>query len=336
MQSKFENGTARYAKNSPCSQAVLSKLSVDLTGGKSQLPGDLPGFYQVECDKLHPFRLKTPYDFSPWTEEKFGELLLSVQEFGVLTPLILRPSQEYGYEILAGEHRWKACCTLDIPKVPAQILTDCNDHKARAIFTLTNLLSRELTLADKIQAWSQYYILTREKAMETIANLEEMGVFREKEDISRRQILRYHKINLLPPPLRNLVFTEQISIHSGEQLSTLSTNAQEILAPFGEKIQNPSTIKDILALYQGEIQGYDFDHQGLLYIFSEKPRSPLFSTAMQKAKGFLKQRLKKEEYLESDVLLAQAFSMYDEFFQDQALYRTAMAEYKKTHPDINA
>lgn len=90
-----------------------------------------------------------------------------------------------------------------------------------------------MTLEDKIQGWIHYYDLNKEKSYATIQTLRQTGVLHGEagEDISRRQIFRFHKINQLEPSLKQQVFDEKISIHSGEILTSLATKKDRRFYP---------------------------------------------------------------------------------------------------------
>lgn len=328
-------GASKYSVMSP-SEANSNKLPADISRGKKTATD----FYQVPCRLLQEFTLKGAEDFSPWPAEKFEELLISVKEVGVLQPVILRPLQgnDGKYEILAGEHRWKASIKLGIEKIPARILTQCDDEQARSIFTLTNILSRELTLTDKIQGWSNYYDLNKKKAMDTIQSLREQGILPsdQAEDISRRQILRYHKINHLQPDLKEAVLNEKLSIHAGEQLTALGAKEQEILSPYVGRIASAVMVKRLLALHQGEIPGKGFDTAGIDFVLSKEfsaPKEASFSFVIDEAKKVLKKRLKKEDYEKSPVIIDEALSLYNQFNGQKKLLEKAVAEYLKNHPE---
>lgn len=294
------------------------------------------GFYRLKCDKLEEFTLKDDYDFSPWKEERFQELLLSVKEFGVLQPIVVRelPEKPGFYEILAGEHRWKASKKLGLETVPAHILTNCDDDRAKSVFTLTNIVSRDLTIGDKIQGWSHYYDLTKGKTQETIKILKEQGVLEkiEEKDISKRQIFRFYKINQLEEPLRQLVLSEKISINGGEQLSNLDKTQQILLLPYTEQLQSPAWLRQVIALEKGEISGQSFDEKGLRYIFQELPnlpQKPSFSGVMKGAKKVLKAKLSEDQYENSDEILEEALDLY----QKKELIQRALEAYARAHPE---
>lgn len=331
------NGSNYLAQlNLPSSDATTEKAPSDISGGRK----NATGFYQISCNQLEVFSLKEDYDFSPWASEKFEELLASVKEFGVLHPIIVRHNKdkEGFYEILAGEHRWKASCLLNLTHIPAQIILDCDDEKAKSIFAITNIVSRELTLEDKIQGWSHYYDLNKEKSYATIQTLRQTGVLDGEagEDISRRQIFRFHKINQLESSLKQQVFDEKISIHSGEILTSLDQEAQDILSPYASQITSSAHVKRVMDLYEEKVGGYAFDEKGLAYILSKDftaPKAPTLHLPLPEVKKIMKQRLLPEQYGQATTVLEDALDMYVSINGQKNLLEKAMAEYLKNHPE---
>lgn len=315
-------------------EGVEGKLAIDTGEGKKLLQD----VFLIPCEKLSEFSLKEEEDFSPWPEEKFEELVVSIKELGVLHPIVVRPQQAGRYEILAGEHRWKASKKLGNPNIPARIMATCSDEQARSVFTLTNILSRDLTLQDKIQGWSRYYEATKGKTFEEIQQLRHQGILEqtEKQDISKRQIYRYHRINSLHPILKELIINGTISQTDGEGLSILSKEEQGLLAKFSPQITSSKLVRDVLSLKQLEIDGYDFDQEGLEIVLApekKKPEKNSFSYAMTQAKAVLKKELSKEDYSRSAEVLEEAMELYVAFHGQKERIQKALAEYNKNHPE---
>lgn len=317
-------------------EGVEGKLPID-TGEGKKLVQDV---FFIPCDKLHPFSLKEEEDFSPWPEEKFEELVVSIQELGVLHPIVVRPLQgEAGrFEILAGEHRWKASTQLGKKNIPARIMSSCSDEQARSVFTLTNILSRELTLLDKIQGWSRYYEATKGKTFAEIQELQNQGILHktENQEISKRQIYRYHQMNTLCQPLKTLIAEGIISMRDGEKLVVLTPEEQNLLATYADKITSSKVIRQVLALKNLEIQDYEFDAEGLEFVLStqKKPVSEAsFRNAMAQARRVLKKQLPKEDYARSGEVLEDALQIYHVFSGELSIAQKAMEEYRKNHPE---
>jgi ParB/RepB/Spo0J family partition protein len=80
--------------------------------------------------------------------ERFAELVASVQEYGVLQPLLVRPRPAGGYEIIAGERRYRAATAARLPVVPV-VIRDADDETARYLSLVENLLREDLDIEDE-------------------------------------------------------------------------------------------------------------------------------------------------------------------------------------------
>lgn len=333
MKNKFNQGSTRYAQSvqdiSKGSQG--NKLSADLSPGKKSMEKE--EFFLIDVDLLEEFTLKENQDFSPWDEASFDELVVSVNQYGIMNPLIIRPlnKEESKFEILSGEHRWKAAKTLNHQQVPCRIYRG-NDQDAKSVFALTNILSRELTLADKITWGSRYYEMTKGKSKELIESLKKQGLLKTLDvDLSKRQLYRYYKINTLPPDVFLAVTEGRIDLKSAEIMSGFALEELNLLEEFAPNIKNSSIVKGILALQKGEIEGYQFDEVGINSIINTPKKTVKensFSYVMSQAKVILKDKIQKEHYAEAPEILESALDLYSKYAIHQDILEKAVAEYQ--------
>ena len=75
--------------------------------------------------------------------ENLEALAASIREHGVLQPLVVRPSKQGGYEIVAGERRYRAARLAGLKSVPARVL-DVSDREARLLALMENLQREDL------------------------------------------------------------------------------------------------------------------------------------------------------------------------------------------------
>ncbi len=332
------NNQNRYQASTPENTLLSQKFSSDLAS-PTEKRSKSDDFFQIPCENLSEFSKKEERDFSPWPEERFEELVASIKELGVLHPIVVRKIQgEDGkFEILSGEHRWKASKKLERKNIPAYVVDPCDDEKAQAIFTVTNVLTRELTIADKIYGWSKYYESTKGKPEETIKQLQEEGILDATGiDVSKRTIYRYHKIGNLHPFFRNLVIDEVIGIKIASEFAFLSLSEQEMLLPYKEYITSNKEMKRILALWKGEISEHNFNDAGFDYIFLQMdniPAKPTFSKVMTDAKNIVKANIPQQNYDQACEILQEAFDLHKEFSGKTELIRRALEEYQKAHPE---
>jgi len=207
----------------------------------------------LPIDKLihfrnHPFRL--------YSMERLLELAESIEQNGVLMPIIVRPlhNDSEQYEILAGHNRTEASKLAGKKTIPSRII-DCNDDEAILIVTETNLKQREKLLhSEKAKAYemqmealkSQGKRTDLKKAstlypMETKLNADnknngtlypmdtkldagkEIAIINNE---SRASIFRYIRLNKLTEGLLTLVDNEVLPFRAGVELSYLKQSEQ--------------------------------------------------------------------------------------------------------------
>ncbi len=98
-------------------------------------------------------------------ENSLAELADSIQQHGVLQPLVVRPLATGGYQIIAGERRWRACRMANIPEVPA-IVREMSDQEVMEIALIENLQREDLNAMEEAagyQSLMEQYGLTQEE-----------------------------------------------------------------------------------------------------------------------------------------------------------------------------
>ncbi|MEO7453530.1 MAG: ParB N-terminal domain-containing protein, partial [Fimbriimonadales bacterium] len=97
---------------------VLGRGLSELLGEQAQ--GDLQ---QVDIKAISPNPNQPRKDFEP---EALAELAASIQKVGVMQPIVVRPTSEGKYEIIAGERRWRAAGIAGLDTIPV-VIKDADD-----------------------------------------------------------------------------------------------------------------------------------------------------------------------------------------------------------------
>jgi ParB family chromosome partitioning protein len=117
---------------------------------------------EVETSKIVPNREQPRQDFNP---EKMESLMDSIAKNGMLQPIIVR-STESGYEIIAGERRWKAAMQLGLEKIPV-IIKEVSDEKLLELAIIENIQREDLNPIERAKAYKKLmedFHLTQEQA----------------------------------------------------------------------------------------------------------------------------------------------------------------------------
>ena len=113
-----------------------------LGGARAETPvARTPGFEEVGVDEVyrspHQPRVHIP-------EEGIEELAASIESQGVMQPIMVRPRPAGGYELIAGERRWRAAQKAGVDRIPA-IIRQADDREAMAMALIENIQREALT-----------------------------------------------------------------------------------------------------------------------------------------------------------------------------------------------
>src|SRR5579872_3251176 len=115
----------------------------------------------IPVDRIRPGSTQTRRRFDP---EALAELAESIRESGVVQPVVLR-SVGRGYELLAGERRWRAAQQAGLHEIPALVRDDLSDSEAFVLGLIENLQRESLSpieTADGLRRLSETFGLRHE------------------------------------------------------------------------------------------------------------------------------------------------------------------------------
>ena len=161
----------------------------------------------------------------------------SIEQDGILTPLLVRPAAEDGfYEILSGYRRKRVCEVLSetnpaFNTVPVLVVEPCDDDTASSIITSANVQRKEISFLETIKSCGQMYRALRHRGTR---NKKDEGqtadVVSQILGLKPRTVQRYSQLLELPERMLVLVGTKaknsdgviRLPIRAGEVLSSLS------------------------------------------------------------------------------------------------------------------
>lgn len=194
---------------------------------------------ELQIDRLVPFKKQQP--FSMYDENKRQEVKESIEKFGVLTPIIVRPIDNEKYEIIAGHNRVECSKELGKESIPAKIM-NIDDDDATLIMIDTNLCSRDkISPIEKGRAYKLKLEILKKKTQELLdsSNVDGDSLIRESQKSvdklteetkeSKSQIYRFISLTNLNADFQRLVEKEEMAISVGSEVSTLNEQEQEIL-----------------------------------------------------------------------------------------------------------
>ncbi len=140
----------------------INALIPDFEIGVPQSGGVGPGPAEILVDDIVPNKLQPRKYFD---DDKLEELVLSIQEKGILQPIIVQKGKGNNYELIVGERRWRAGKKAGLKKIPA-IVRDVNTAESLEIAIIENIHRHDLNPIEEAEAYSQLaneFGLTQEK-----------------------------------------------------------------------------------------------------------------------------------------------------------------------------
>jgi ParB-like partition proteins len=154
--------------------------------------------------------------------EAFQELVHSVREFGVLQPIVVRPSED-GFQLIMGERRWRASKEAGLAEIPA-IIRETTDENMLRDALLENLHRSDLNPLEEAAAYKQL--------------LEDFGITQEqladRLGRSRPQITNTLRLMRLPVAVQEKLVSGVIS--SGHARALLAVESEQQVIELTEKV----------------------------------------------------------------------------------------------------
>jgi len=170
----------------------------------------------LPIDLIRPGTYQARRSFDP---ERIAELAASIRESGVVQPVVVR-SLDDGYELLAGERRWRAAQQAQLHEIPAILRDDLSDDEAMVLGLIENLQRESLTpieAAAGLQFLADHYELTHAEAAKRIGK-------------SREYVSNYLRLLKLAEPVQKLVNERLLTLGHAKALAGLPAAMQPGMA----------------------------------------------------------------------------------------------------------
>lgn len=188
----------------------------------------------ISINKLHEFK---DHPYKVLDNDEMNSLIESVQQQGIMTPLIVRPLEGTTdeYEIISGHRRFRAAQKAGLAEVPAFIRPVSRDEAA--IMLVDSNLHREHILPSekayayklKLEAMSRQGYRSDLTSNQVGRRLETADIIAEQSDESKTQTRRYIRLTKLIPDILKMVDEQRIAFSVGVELSYLTENEQQDL-----------------------------------------------------------------------------------------------------------
>ena len=175
---------------------------------------------QLRGFKDHPFQVKD--------NEELQALCDSIREYGVLSPLLARPTED-GYEIISGHRRKAAALKLGLDKLPV-LVRDMTDDEAVILMVDSNIQRENLLPSEKAFAYKMKLEAMKHQGKSTSCQvgtkLRTDEIIAQTADESARTIQRYIRLTYLAKPILDLVDQQRIAFSPAVELSYMTRQEQ--------------------------------------------------------------------------------------------------------------
>ena len=240
----------------------------------------------IPVEKIHPFE-GNPYKVLD--NDEMNNLICSIQEQGILTPIIIRPIENTDeYEVISGHRRLHATVKAGLETVPAFIYAVSRDEAAIMLVDSNlhreHILPSERAFAYKLKAEALKHQgkrsdLTSVQVAPKLAT-EQIGV---TESISKDTVKRYIRLTYLIPELLELVDEEKIALTPAVELSYLSDEEQySLLGTIEEEDRTPSLSQAVR--FKKLSQAGELSDESIETIMQEDKanQKPMFKVSMER------------------------------------------------------
>ena len=186
---------------------------------------------EIEIDKIKSF---AGHPFKVIDDEKMQDLIESISESGVLTPVLIRPDRNDGYEMISGHRRMHAAQKAGLITIPA-IVREMTDDEAVIAMVDANIQREELLPSEKAFAYKMKMEAMRHQGERTDLTLgQNVPKFKRTTEAiaqgtgeSYKQVQRYIRLTELIPDLLELVDKKRLNFTIAVDISYIPPDVQK-------------------------------------------------------------------------------------------------------------
>ena len=235
---------------------------------------------QIPIVELFPFK---NHPFKVLDDESMQRTVESVEQYGVLSPLIARPRPEGGYEIISGHRRQHAAQLAGLDTLPV-IVRNMDDDAAVLLMVDSNLQRETILPSERAFAYKMKLEAMKHQAgRPTQDNYSQVGnnfgtlsseEMAEELGTSKNQIFRYIRLTNLVPELLDMVDEKKISFNPAVELSYLDTNQQRDFLEAMNDTQNAPSLSQAQRLKKLAQEGH-FSYDVAFAVMGEEKKDEL-------------------------------------------------------------
>ena len=244
---------------------------------ESRAESQLERVQNISISELVPFK---DHPFKVVDDEAMLRTTESIAQYGVLTPLIARPLEGGGYEIISGHRRAHAAEMAGLTEVPV-LVRQMDDDAATVLMVDSNLQRENILPSERAYAYKMKLEAMKHQGERLDLTSGQLGPkLRSDEQLaqeageSRKQVQRYIRLTNLIPELLEMVDQKQISFNPAVELSYLAPEEQEIFMQAMDEVQASPSLSQAQRLKKLAQEG-DFTMDAAREIMNEVKKGDL-------------------------------------------------------------
>lgn len=231
---------------------------------------------QIPIGELFPFK---NYPFKVLDDESMQRTVESVEQYGVLSPLIARPRPEGGYEIISGHRRQHAAQLAGLETLPV-IVRQMDDDAAVLLMVDSNLQRENILPSERAFAYKmKLEALKNQCARSDLTSVqvapklstEKIG---EEVGMSKDNVKRYIRLTNLVPELLDMVDEKKIAFNPAVELSYLDESQQRDFLEAMNDTQNAPSLSQAQRLKRLAQEGH-FSYDVAFAVMGEEKKDEL-------------------------------------------------------------
>ena len=231
----------------------------------------------IPCDMLIPYH---NHKFELYTGERLEDMVASIKENGVLSPIVVQPAADGKYEILIGHNRWNASIIAGLPTVPAIVKEGLSEDEAEMYVVESNVMQRgfgNLRISEQAEVIAMRYdkMFSQGKRNDIVRELqlienpdladeeetpktsrEKVG---EEYGLSRNSVARLVRVSKLIDDLKAYVDSGAVAVRTAVNLSYLSADTQQDITDFLDDYKVDMKKSEALRACADEDGNVDYD-----------------------------------------------------------------------------
>ena len=232
---------------------------------------------QIPIGELFPFK---NHHFKVLDDESMQRTVESVEQYGVLSPLIARPRPEGGYEIISGHRRQHAAQLAGLDALPV-IVRNMDDDAAVLLMVDSNLQRENILPSERAFAYKmKLEALKNQGARSDLTSTQLVSKLRSNEQLgaennqSRETVRRFIRLTNLIPELLDMVDEKKIAFNPAVELSYLDESQQRDFLEAMNDTQNAPSLSQAQRLKKLAQEGH-FSYDVAFAVMGEEKKDEL-------------------------------------------------------------